>query len=108
MTNSPLDYFREMGSEVYESEKGWANYIFDAETCYIENIHVYPEFRKQGEASKIADKITEIAKERGCKYLLGSTNTTKPHVERSMMTLLGYGFEYLSSSQEAILYKKEI
>lgn len=106
--NSPLDYFKEMGSEVYESEKGWANFIIDAETCYIENIHVYPEFRKQGEASNIADKITEIAKERGCSFLIGSTNTTKPHIERSMMTLLSYGFKYLNSSNVSIFYKKEI
>lgn len=101
-------YFEEMGSEVIETPYGWANYIVTGQECYIENIYVLPEYRKKKEASLIADKITEIAKERGCKYLLGSTNTKKPSVERSIQAIIGYGFKYLRSDENSIWYFKEI
>ena len=102
------DYFREMGSEVLETAYGWASYKFMNDSCYIENIYVKPEYRKRKEASFIADKITKMAKEKGCKTLLGSTNTKNPSVERSIQVILGYGFKYLSSNEDSIWYYKEI
>ena len=105
---NPLDFFKDMGSEVFENETGWANYIISGKECYIENIYTAPEYRKTGRASEIADKITAIAKERGCTTLLGSTNTTKPSVERSIQVILSYGFKYLRSDEVSIWYYKEI
>jgi hypothetical protein len=102
------DYYIEMGSEVFESECGWASFIISGDECYIENIYIKPEFRKTKKASSIADEISLIAKERGCKYLTGSTNTKKPSVERSIQVILGYGFKYLKSNDSAIWYYKEL
>lgn len=101
-------YFEEMGSEVIETPYGWANYIIKGQECYIENIYVLPEHRKKKEASFIADEIYKIAQERGCKYLLGSTNTKAPSVERSIQVILGYGFKYLRSDENSIWYYKEL
>lgn len=105
---NPLNYFKDMGSEIMETEHGWANYIISGAECYIENIYVEPKVRKSGHATIIADRIAKIAKEKGCKYLTGSTNTKKPQVEQSMLALLGYGMKFLSSSENAIFYYKEL
>lgn len=101
-------YFEEMGSEVIETPYGWANYIFDEDSCYIENMYITPEYRRTKKGSELADKIAAIAKERGSKYLLTTTNTKKPSVERSIQAIIGYGFKFLRSSESAIFYYKEL
>lgn len=102
------DYFKEMGSEVLETPYGWANYIFDEDSCYIENMYISPDFRRLKKGSELADKIAAIAKERGSKYLLTTTNTNKPSIERSIQAIIGYGFKFLKSSESAIFYYKEL
>lgn len=105
---NPLDYYRDLGSEVLETEHGWANYYLGDLECYIENIFITKEARRSGHAKALGLALEEIARENGCKYMIGSTNTTKPGVERSIMGMLSFGYKYLSSSEGAIFFKKEL
>lgn len=103
------EYLKEReNKECLYSDKGFATYLFDKQTCYIESIYVRPEFRKSGEASRLADKITEIAVERGCNLLMGSVCPSTNGSTASLKVLLAYGFGLVSSSGNFIILSKEI
>ena len=104
------DYLRERTfDEIIETEKGFATYRFMDDSCvYIIDIYVKPEFRKSGAASDIADTIVEIAKKRGCYKLMGSVVPSTKGSTTSLKVLLGYGMSLESSSNDFIIFSKEI
>jgi len=104
------EYIRELSQgDVLETDKGFATYVFpDDTTCYIREIYVRPAFREQNAASAMADLIVEKAKNRGCKTLLGSVTPSAKGSTTSLRVLLAYGFSLLSSSNDYILFQKEI
>ncbi len=82
---------------MYETDKGFATYKLEPRgECYIREIYVLPDFRKTGEASRMADAIVSEAKEQGCTVLSGSVcpNTSDPTYR--MRVLLGYGMRFYS------------
>lgn len=103
-------YIHEKTSKsVLETDKGFATFSFpDKETCYIEDIYVVPAFRKSKECFKMADQIVCIAKERGCKKLLGSVQPSIKDSTISLQVLLAYGMRLESSTNNFILFFKEI
>lgn len=96
------------GFSIVEDEKGFATYIINEDECYIRDIFVRPEFRKENIASKYADQITEIAKKAGCKNLTGTVIPMANGATTSLKVLLGYGFKLLQATQERIIFIKEI
>jgi len=104
------DYLKErLGDEIIETEQGFATYRFpDPLTCYVVDIYVKPEFRTQSVATGIADLIVEIAKQKGCSRLLGSVVPSTKGSTTSLRVLLGYGFSLDSSTQDFILFRKDI
>lgn len=103
------DYILEReGKLMVEDANGFASFAIANEECYIENIYVVPGKRLSGLASKYADQIVEIAKDKGCKYLTGSVKPSANGSTESMKALLGYGFKLLSASHDAIFFIKEI
>lgn len=104
------EYLKEIDNNrhVYYDETGFATYNIVGEECYIEDIYVKPEFRRSHKASKIADKIVEIAKERQCKYLTGSVIPSAANAERSLKVLLGYGLRLEKAENNIIWFIKEI
>lgn len=105
-----VDYYRErQGLDVYEMEgKGFAVYSIGGDECYISEIYVAPEYRQEGVASEMADRIGEIAKEEGCKYLTGTVNPSANKSHESLLVLLGYGFKLLAAKENLIIFKKEL
>jgi GNAT superfamily N-acetyltransferase len=102
-------YIREReGKEILEDELGFATYVFLPEHCYIEDIFVRQEYRSSGHASRYADAIAEIAKERGYKKLLGSVCPTAKGSDTSLKVLQAYGFKLSSSDRNMIYLEKEI
>jgi GNAT superfamily N-acetyltransferase len=94
---------------IVESAHGFATYHFTEEGgCYIEDIYITPEMRKDKNASLLADSITEIAKERGCTHLIGSVVPSANNSTISLKVLLGYGFTLVSSDKDLIWFRKEI
>jgi GNAT superfamily N-acetyltransferase len=94
---------------IIETSEGFATYRFLNETqCYIIDIYVLPDYRKTGAASAIADKIAEIAKERGCKELVGTVVPSTKNSTTSLKVLFGYGMHLDSATNNLIVCKKEL
>lgn len=104
------EYVQELlGDHIYEIEQGFATYRFtDEKTVYILDIYVRPEFRKGSVSRDIADHIMEIAKKRGCTKMLGSVVPTARGSAVSMKVLLAHGMVPESSTNNFILFGKEI
>lgn len=93
---------------IIETDKGYATYINYEDGIFIEDIYVLPEFRKTGEASKLADKITDIAKQNGYKQIFGAVCPSANGSTDSLKVLLAYGFKLKSSIENYIYFYKEI
>lgn len=91
-----------------ESEYGFATYFISGDECYIKDIYIEKQFRELNLASKLADQITEIAKERKCKYLTGTVCPLAKNSTVSLKVLIGYGMELVSSKENLIIFKKDI
>jgi hypothetical protein len=96
------------GKEVLETEYGFASWCIDGEVCYIEDIFVDLYHRQSGLAAKMADDICRLAKDRGCKTLLGSVNVQTQGSTTSMKVLLAYGMKLRSVNGQMIYLTKEI
>ena len=94
--------------DTIESDKGFATFKCVGNECYLRDIYVTPAYRNSNIASQMADKISEIAKERKCTYLIGtiSANTNKP--TESLKVLLAYGFKLIKSTPELVYMVKEL
>ena len=103
------DYINERGTKhIVESDKGFATYLFDSGLCYIEDLYVVPEHRKSGEASRLADEISNIAKKKGCRQLLGSVVPTANGSTDSCKVLFAYGFRLLKTEHNQIWFIKDL
>lgn len=100
--------FEREGFEIVEDEFGFASYFVSGEECYIRDIFVKADHRNENHASKYADQIAAIAKERGCKVLTGTVAPLAKGSTASLKVLLSYGFKLHSSNSEKIIFIKEI
>lgn len=105
-----LEFLKEQtGSEFFVNEKGFVEYCFpNDQECYIPNIYVKPEFRREGAAKCLADKVAVIARGLGIKSLIGSVTLSARNVDRSIDVLRGYGMSLHSASPSMLIFKKEL
>lgn len=97
------------GDGIIETEEGFASYRFiGPHQCYIVDIYIRPKFRKTLLATEIADRITTIAKARGCTELLGSVHPAASGSTASLKVLLSYGMSLKSCEQNLIIFNKDI
>ncbi len=104
------EYIKErQGDDILEVDEGFATYRFvDAETVYLVDIYVKPDARKYGHAAKLADTIASIAKQRGCKYMIGTVALGLKGSTDSLKVLLAYGMSLHQAQPSAIIMRKEI
>jgi predicted GNAT family acetyltransferase len=104
------NYIREKTNDsIIEDERAFATYRYiNEKTVYIVDIFVLPMFRKTNIASTIADNIVEEARKKGCNKLLGSVVPSNKWSTVSLKILLAYGMTLESSSNDFILFKKDI
>lgn len=103
------EYWKEtFGRDVVENESGFASYKITGDYCYIVDIYVKPEYRKMNIASKLADKICVIAKERKCKHVIGTVNLQSSDPTRSMAVLIGYGMKIHTQDTNTTVLIKDI
>lgn len=97
---------------IIEDENGYATYKFEDDYVYIMDIFVVKEKREKKIASSYADKIAEIAKQKGYYQMVGSTNLeelkTEEAKKRSMLVLLSYGFNPWFADKNILYYKKTL
>lgn len=96
------------GFEILENEHGFATYKISGNECYIRDIFVKPEMRKSHVAAKFADEIATIAKEQGCTHLSGTVAPAANGATQSVQVLLSYGFKIARSTNDLIIFVKEI
>lgn len=96
--------------EILETDYGFATYRFLPEegAVYIIEIYILPEYRKQGFASRIADEVGAIAREKGFHHMLGTVNPGAKGSTDSLKVLLAYGMELKSSDATTIVLGKGI
>ena len=104
------DYIKEhRGDEIVETADGFATYRFlNDKQVYIVDIYVKPEARQTSAASDMADTIVLAAKLRGCTELLGTVVPSAQGSTISLKVLLGYKMTLQSSSNDLIIFKKDI
>lgn len=99
------------GFDIIIEDHGYVTYKVNGLECYVKEIFVEKEFRKTGLASKMVDKIAEIAKNSGCQFLIGTVYDNVENKESasiSLMAQLKYGFRVASIKQNLIILSKEI
>lgn len=108
-------YLKEtQNKEMLETPHGFLTYGFNCVPgvafphCYIEDIYVIPEMRKTHIASTMADRVASIAKERGCKLLLGSVNAKSSDPNRSLLVLQAYGMRLCSIATDTLWMVKDL
>lgn len=103
------DYiFEREGKEVLETDRGFATFERHSDGIYIVDIFVAEQFRKTGEASRLADRIASIALDRGFTKLYGSVVPSTKNSTSSLKVLLAYGFKLNSCTNNFILLEKEL
>lgn len=104
-----LDYVKEReGFETLETEQGFAIFKVNGEECYIKDIYVKKEFRKENYASLMADKIAAEAKAEGCKFLAGSVSLECGDPTASIQVLLAYGFKVYKFHSSLLWFVKQL
>ena len=103
------DYLRERTTiEIIEKDYGFITYSFAGEECYIRDLYIDPNHRFAGMAASLADLVTVIAKQRGCKYLTGTVCPDAKNGNDSLKVLMAYGMKLHSSTNNLIIFKKDI
>lgn len=103
------DYILEReGRETIESENGFVTFKIYGIECLIQDMYVKPEFRKSGVANKMANKLTEIARDRGCKFLSASVSPNTTDSTTSLKAILSYGFKLAKIDSQLIWFTKEL
>lgn len=100
--------YERQNKSIIEDENGFATYYMTNGSCYIEDIYVVPEKRKEKIASTYADKIAEEAKQKGMKVLVGTVKPSAIGSTESLKVLLAYGFRLESSVQDFIFFTKSL
>lgn len=111
MASLYAQYMKELNDdEIIETDLGFASYRYlnEGKSVYIVNIYVVPEARKDRIASALADTIVDVARKRGCIEVLGTVTPSAKGSTASLKVLLGYGMTLKSSSDNMILFSKEI
>ncbi len=91
-----------------ETEFGFCTYIINGDECYIRDIWIEPKYRQLKVATNLADKVAEIAKIQGCKYLTGTVSPRANNSTESLRVLLGYGMKLIDSNVNLIIFKKDL
>jgi GNAT superfamily N-acetyltransferase len=94
--------------EVLEYEHGFASYEILGDSCYVADIFVEKEWRREGVATELLCEIEAIAKEKNCNWLLGSVIPSYQGSSDSMHAALWYGFKIQKSHENFIWLIKEI
>lgn len=104
------DYLKERTADkIVETEHGFATYRYlDADTVYIIDLYIIPDYRRSHKANDIADSIVEMAKLRGCNKLLGTVVPSSNGATNSVKVLLAYGMKLKSSANDVIFFEKDI
>lgn len=94
---------------ILEIEEGFITWRqISPETFYIIDIYIKPQFRECGIASNLADQVCRFAKAAGAKEVIGTVVPSLKGATESIQTLVAYGMRVSSSTENLIVFKKEL
>lgn len=104
------EYLKEIQgkTEILEENEGFLSFMISGQECYMADIYVRPEFRGSNKAMELFNKVSKIAKERGCTYLLSSVCPSINNSTRSIKFILSCGFDLFSAKENLIFFRKEL
>lgn len=103
-------YISERSNEgIIESDRGFVSFRrVDEKTMYMVDMYVVPEHRQLSNAKKMADIVADLAKSDGCTRLLSSVVPSTNNATASIKLHLAYGMSLLSSSDDLIMFGKDL
>lgn len=100
---------REAGvSDIIENNLGFVVYSLLPGECFIKDIYVQPEFRKESYAERMITKVEIIAKRHGYNTLGALVDLTSPSYKDGFRLASKLGFVYKGRVDTAMIFHKEI
>ena len=96
------------GHEFIEEPWGFIEYTISGEICLIHSIYIIPEERLSGKGSELANRVTQIALDKGCKFLWSQVWVSMLNSTDSLLAILGYGFKLAEAANGRIILTKQI
>lgn len=96
------------GFSLIEWDNAFITYSISGDNCFIGDLWVDADYRREKIAWKLADHLSEIAKNNGCKRLTSTAITNSNGIEAALMTQFAYGFRIIGSDNEKIYLSKEL
>ena len=96
--------------KIIEAEDGFVTYRFlnDGKTVYVIDVYVVPKSRGSGRASQLVNMVADIAKESGAIEMLGTVVPSANGSTISLKGLLAFGMKLQSSSNDLIIFRKDL
>ena len=104
------EYIKEReGMEIIEiPDMGFASYLIKNQECYMRDVYIIPSLRRTGLGGKMADKIENIAKARGCKIFTTTASIHANNVSNSIQFILSLGFKLVKTESTLLWFVKEL
>lgn len=100
--------FEKAGIQLIEWEHSFITYSIEGDVCMIHDLWVDIEHRRKGIAWEMADYVTIIAKENGCKKLVSTLMVHSNGCNEALKTQMAYGFKIIGSDSEKLYLAREI
>lgn len=101
-----------IGDHIIECDEGFVTYKMmpykESPACYIKEIFTTKEARGKGVADMLGKQVTDIAKEKGCKLLVGTVDTKSKGCDYALKGFLWWGFELDDMHSGVIWITKKI
>jgi GNAT superfamily N-acetyltransferase len=100
-----FEYIKEkLGREVVldSSQNGFIVYTLIDGTLFIHDIYVRPEFRRQGVAKEMCDKVASLALDRGAKRIIAQCAVRSNGCNDSLMFCLHQGMQIVEANNDWI------
>lgn len=105
------EYVKEReGKTVIENKDGFIKYSINKTEryCYLEDLFILPESRKNGIGQKMAEFVQILAKNEGCKKIITSVVPSAKGCDYSMKVVLKNGYRLRSAHENIIFFEKDI
>lgn len=103
------DYMKErLGHDTIEESFGFIVYHLYETSCEILEIFVEKERRDEGLASGLADRVSDLARAKGCNTLFCSVIPGAGSSTLALLSILHYGFQVQSAENGRIILTKDI
>ncbi len=98
------DYIKEReGFDLIETDRSFATYKIRDGECFIGHMYVAPEYRKQGLARSLTEKLLAVAKEKECVALVGTVALDVKGATKTLKAALEIGYGVFQARDNVIV-----